>query len=142
MDLGALRHLLDLLRHEDEEPGRADANLLISSHDLRIAGYKAFLPILLIRKRATIRHIDPRHNPISILNRLDPRSRDIVTAIRRRTEGDGAPLDTVEFTMETTTIPSAVSISGFELELFPVIPPPPPEEMLYLSTISPCLRPV
>ena len=31
--------------------GRADANLLISSHELRMAGYKAFLPISMIRAR-------------------------------------------------------------------------------------------
>ena len=124
--------------------GRADANQYISSHDLRIAGYKAFLPISMIRKKATISDIDPRHSPISTLNRLDPRSRDIVTAIRRRTDNDGAPLDTVEFTMETTTIPSTVSLSGSELELFPVIPPPPlpPEEMLYLPAISSYFEPV
>ena len=101
--------------------GRADANLLISSYDLRIVGYKTFLPISMICKKATIRDIDPRHSPISILNRLDPRSRDIVMAIRRMTDNDGAPLDIVKFTMETTTIPSTVSLSGFELELFPVI---------------------
>ena len=103
---------------------RADANLLITSHELRIAGYKAFLPISMVRKKATIRDIDVRHSPISILNRLDSRSRDIVTSIRRRTDNDGAPLDTVELTMETSSIPSTISLSGFELELFPVIPPP------------------
>ena len=58
--------------------GRADANLLISSHDLRIAGYKTFLPISMIRKKKAIRGtLDPRHSPTSILSRLDPHSRGI-----------------------------------------------------------------
>ena len=104
--------------------GRDDANLLISSHELKMTGYKAFLPISMIRKKATFRDIDPRHSPITILNRLDSRSRDIVTAVRRRTNNEGAPSETIELTLETTTIPSSVSLSGFELELFPVIPPP------------------
>ena len=34
--------------------GRADANLLMSSNKLRMAGYKAFLPISMIRNKATI----------------------------------------------------------------------------------------
>ena len=89
-----------------------------------MAGYKAFLPVSMIRKRATIRDIDPRHSPSTILSRLDSRSRDIVTAIRRRTNDEGAPSETIQLTLETTTIPSSVSLSGFELELFPVIPPP------------------
>ena len=104
--------------------GSADANLLICSHELKMAGYKAFLPILMIRKKATIRDVDSRHSPTTILNRLDPRSRDIVTAIRRRTNKEGAPSEIIEFTMGTTSIPSFVSLADFELELFPVTPPP------------------
>ena len=75
--------------------GRVDANLLISSHELKMVGYKAFLPISMIRKKATIRDIDPRHNPANILSCLDPHSRDIVTAVRRRTNNEGAPSETI-----------------------------------------------
>ena len=84
--------------------GRVDANLLISSHELRMAGYKAFLPISMIRKNATIRDIDPWHSPTTILSRLDPHSRGIVTAVRRRTNNKGAPSETIELTLETTSI--------------------------------------
>ena len=95
--------------------GGDDANLLISYHELKMAGYKAFLPISMIRKKATIRDIDPRHSPTTILNRLDSRSRDIVTAVIRRTNNEGALSETIELTLETTTIPSSL-LSSFSLE--------------------------
>ena len=95
--------------------GRADANQLISLRELRMAGYKAFLPISMIRKKATIRNVDPRHIPTSILNRLDPCSRDIVTAIRRRTDNEGAPSEIRVFLFHLLSLLLVLSLSSSQL---------------------------
>ena len=58
---------------------REDAYSLILSVDLKMAGYKLFIPSFLLRKKAFIRDVESRNSPKEIVDRLDRRSKDIGT---------------------------------------------------------------
>ena len=103
---------------------REDANSLILSVDLKMAGYKLLIPSSLLRKKAFIRDVDPKYSPKEIIDRLDQSSKDIITSARRRTNKDGSLTDTIEFTLATHEIPRFVFARGFECALTPVIPAP------------------
>ena len=103
---------------------REDANSLILSVDLIMTGYKLFIPSSLLRKKAFIRDVEPRYSPKEIVNRLDRRSKDIITSARRRTNQDGSLTDTIEFTLATREIPRFVFVRGFGCALTPVISAP------------------
>ena len=83
---------------------REDANLLILSVDHKLAEYKVFNPSSLLRKKAFIRDVEPGYSPREIVDRLDRKSKDIITKARRRTNKDGFFTDTIEFTLATREI--------------------------------------
>ena len=50
---------------------REDANSLILSVDLKLAGYKLFIPTSLLRKNTFIRDVETRYSPEEIVDRSE-----------------------------------------------------------------------
>ena len=90
---------------------REEANTLILSVDLKFAGYKLFIPSSLLRKKAFTRDVEPGYAPKDIVDRLDLKSRDIVTSARRRTNKDGSLTDTMRTRWSSPWPPARFAVS-------------------------------
>ena len=87
---------------------RENGNSLILSVDLKLAGYKLFIPSSLLTKKAFIRDVEPGYSPKEIVNRMYRRSKDIITtALRRTNKGGSFTTKTTLITLSVTRAPSA-----------------------------------
>ena len=86
--------------------------------------YVFLLIFPIIRKKAFTGPVNLRYLAADIIDKRDPALREFVVAVRRRTNQDGSPSGSVEFTMAVARVPRSLRLLGYSYSLTPVIPPP------------------
>lgn len=103
---------------------RADANILLTSQELREKNYKAYIPNSITQQRALIREVGPEFSVQFLVDLIPHDTIKNLISIKRRVNFDQQITDTLEFTFFGQFLPEVVRIKDFEFSLTPIVPRP------------------